>query len=216
MRTHPLGPRVRSLRSLRRRRRAFSLIEMLMALTISATLLTAMLVALDFSFKRYRATSESASMHVVGRLVAHRILSQIRTGTTFGPTPADVLDPLQNPVVADQIEFIAQADLSAGLNRITRFEFRPDPDDAQAPGALWLLHIDADADPAVTIEERMILSGVRNATFTLSYNTETWLLDRAEIDLNLDPPFNPNNSYGLGAAPDSIRLVASATPRQLQ
>lgn len=215
MRTKAAAPRVRPLRSLRRRRRAFSLIEMLMALTISATLLTAMLVALDFSFKRYRATSESASMHVVGRLVTHRILSQIRTGTTFGPAPADVLDPLQNPVVTDEIEFIAQADLSAGLNRVTRFEYRPDPDD-EAPGALWLLLIDADADPPVTIEERMILSGVRNATFTLSYNTETWLLDRAEIDLNLDPPFNPNNSYGLGAAPESIRLVASATPRQLQ
>ncbi|MCA9298909.1 MAG: prepilin-type N-terminal cleavage/methylation domain-containing protein, partial [Phycisphaerales bacterium] len=92
----------------RRRTRGFSLVEMLIALAITASLLTAMLVALDFSFKRYTATSESASMHVVGRLVAHRILSQIRTGTTFGPSPADVLDPAQNPVVTDNIEFITE------------------------------------------------------------------------------------------------------------
>lgn len=200
----------------RRRSGGFSLVEMLIALAITASLLTAMLVALDFSFKRYQATSESASMHVVGRLVTHRILSQIRTGTTFGPTPADVLDPAQNPVVANNIEFITEADRAAGLNRVTRFEYRPDPDDDTVPGVLWYVLINADVDPAVLIQERPLLSGVRSATFTLRFNEETWLLDRAEIDLMLDPDPDLAANMSIAEMPDSVRLIASATPRQLR
>jgi len=198
-----------------RRRRGFSLVEMLMAIAITASLLTAMLVALDFSFKRYQSTSESASMHVVGRLVTHRILAQVRTGTTFGPSPADVLDPAQNPVVTDNIEFITEADRAAGLNRVTRFEHRPDPD-GDAPGILWYLLIDADSEPPVLIEERPLLSGVRTALFTLEFDRETWLLDRATIDITLDPSVEVAQNASVAEMPDSVRLVASATPRQLR
>lgn len=198
------------------RRRGFSLVEMLMAIAITSTLLTAMLVALDFNFKRYQATSESASMHVVGRLVTHRILAQIRTGTTFGPVPADVLDPAQNPVIADNIEFITEADRAAGLNRVTRFEHRPNPVDPMAPGVLWYVLINADVDPPVLLQERPLLSGVRSAQFTLKFDEETWLLDRATIDIMLDPdPELAANSL-VAAMPESVRLIASATPRQLR
>jgi len=41
-------------------------------------------------------------------------------------------------VVTDNIEFITEADRAAGLNRVTRFEHRPDPD-GDAPGILWYL-----------------------------------------------------------------------------
>jgi len=197
-------------------RRGFSLVEMLIALAITATLLTAMLVSLDFNFKRYQSTSESASMHVVGRLVTHRILSQVRTGTTFGPAPSDVLDPAQNPVITDNIEFITEADRAAGLNQVTRFEFRPDPVDPAAPGSLWYVLINADADPAVLIQERPLLSGVRTAQFTLDFDEETWLLDRATIDITLDPDVELAANSSVAEMPDSVRLIASATPRQLR
>lgn len=197
------------------RRRGFSLVEMLIAIAITSSLLTAMLVALDFSFKRYQATSESASMHVVGRLVTHRILSQVRTGTTFGPSPADVLDPALNPVITDNIEFITEADRAAGLNRVTRFEFRPDADPA-LPGVLWYVLINADVDPAVLLQERPLLSGVRTAEFTLDFDEETWLLDRATIDLTLDPDPELAANMTVAELPDSVRLIASATPRQLR
>jgi len=197
------------------RRKGFSLVEMLIALAITSSLLTAMLVALDFSFKRYQATSESASMHVVGRLVTHRILAQVRTGTTFGPAPADVLDPALNPVIADNIEFITEADRAAGLNRVTRFEFRPDAD-VTRPGVLWYVLINADVDPAVLLQERPLLSGVRAAQFTMDFDEETWLLDRATIDITLDPDPDLAANMTVAELPDSVRLIASATPRQLR
>ncbi|HZW10885.1 MAG TPA: prepilin-type N-terminal cleavage/methylation domain-containing protein [Phycisphaerales bacterium] len=60
--------------------RAFSVVELLVALTISSLLLTATLVALDASFKSYKVTTESASSHVVARMVMHRMTTMIRTG----------------------------------------------------------------------------------------------------------------------------------------
>jgi len=155
-------------------------------------------------------------MHVVGRLVTHRILSQIRTGTTFGPIPADVLDPAQNPVVSDTIEFITEADRAAGLNRVTRFEYRPDPTDPALPGVLWYVLLNADTDPAALLEERPLLSGVRSVQFALRFDVETWLLDRAEIDLTLDPDPELAANSSVAEMPDSVRLIASATPRQLR
>ena len=60
-------------------RRGLSLLEMLIALAISAMLLTAALSALDVMFKGYKQTTESASTHVVSRIVMSR-----RAGTSWG------------------------------------------------------------------------------------------------------------------------------------
>src|SRR5690606_2285844 len=83
------------------RRRGFSLIEMLVALAITSALLSASLAALDTSFKSYQMTSQSASTHVVTRIVMHRMRSMIRVGTEFGPFPEDVFATEQNPIIMD-------------------------------------------------------------------------------------------------------------------
>ena len=71
------------------RRGGFSLVEVLIALAITSTLLTATLVALDASFRAYQSTTEEVSSNSIGRLVMHRLLTMIRTGTDFGPYPDD-------------------------------------------------------------------------------------------------------------------------------
>ncbi len=80
MRTHLLHRRLR-------RPSGFSLIEMLVALAISGLMLTAAMVALDSSFKGYKITTDSASTHVVSRLVMTRLSSMIRTGTSSPRSP---------------------------------------------------------------------------------------------------------------------------------
>ena len=82
--------------------RAFSLVEMLIALAISAALLAASLVALQTSFRAYQVTTDQASTHAVGRLVVHRMTAMIRSGQDFRPLPADVRDRF---VSSDYIEF---------------------------------------------------------------------------------------------------------------
>jgi len=286
--------------------RGFSMVEMLIALTISAVLMTATLGALDASFQQYKSTTESASTHVVSRIAMHRMLSMIRTGVEFGPFPADVYSPSQNPVVSDYIEFVSERDLSTGRNRITRIELRPGAD-PNGPGELWYVLIDSSTDvveiddeilgddglvgfdnddsdsddhngdshsddddddhdsdshsddddddhngdshsddddddhdsdshsddddsdsgggdipfgtggDSTIIDQRLLIPGVQNVTFTLRYNRQTYALDLATIDMTIAP--NDSQDLRIGAvgdpaAPQTIRLVASAAPRQ--
>lgn len=89
-------------KSIRRARRGFSLVEMLIALGISAALLTATLFALQTSFFAYQVTADQASTHAVGRLVVHRMMAMIRAGQDFRPFPEDIRDQF---VSSDYIEF---------------------------------------------------------------------------------------------------------------
>jgi prepilin-type N-terminal cleavage/methylation domain-containing protein len=196
------------------RGRGFTIVEMLMALAISAMLLTATLAALDAAWKAYKETTESASTHVVSRIVVHRLLALIRTGTQFGPYPADFFDPAQNPVTSDSIEFWAEEDRAAGHNIITRIERRPL---AGSPGEfeLWHVRLDGEVDPPGVISERPMLRGVREALFIMEFEPGP-RLKRATIDLTIRP--NDDQSIRTGG-PDqtpTVRLVASATPRQLE
>lgn len=193
-------------------RRAFSLVEMLIALTISATLLTATLTAFDASWRAYKDTTESASTHVVSRIVMHRILAMVRTGTEFGPYPDDVLDASQNPLTSTSIEFVAEADRLAGNNRITRIERRAVANTTDQFELWYVLINRADGS---TIEERPLLANVREALFILEYEPGPRLV-RATIDLSIRPNDEDDLRVGGTDRTPMIRLVASAEPRQLQ
>jgi prepilin-type N-terminal cleavage/methylation domain-containing protein len=192
LRPAPIGPGDR--RPLRAGRRAgFSLVELLVALTISATLLTATMVALDVMFKRYTMISDTASTHVVARTVMHRILSMIRTGREFGPFPTDVLSPSQNPIVTDNIEFLSREDTAANLREVTRIERRSSATielngetvQLRGPFTIWLV-VETTTNGVTTTRERPLLDGVANALFTLEY-TPGPRLRRATVDLIINP-----------------------------
>lgn len=180
-------------RSRRRSRPAFSLVEMLVALVISATLLTATMVALDVMFKRYTAISDAASTHVVARTVMHRMLAMIRTGREFGPAPVDVLAAPNPPVGEDRIEFVSRDDPDAGLREVTRLESRISQpvrlgDQAIAlrgPNTLWLV-TETTLDGTTTTRERPLLDGVVNIRFFLHFTRGPRLV-RATIDLMVSP-----------------------------
>ncbi|MGP1272772.1 MAG: PulJ/GspJ family protein [Phycisphaerales bacterium] len=200
----------------REARRGFSVAELLLALTIVSVVLTSALVALDAAFRGYKATTDSASTHVVSRLMIHRMVAMIRTGTEFGPFPADVLDPAQNPFESSFIEFLSSEDEDTGEREVTRIEFR-EAEAGQPFGSLWLLIFRFDdagnmlADP----EEYMVLPNIENAVFTMSYDVGP-RLERATIDLLI----RPNDDLDEVSVEDRvdtepIRLVGSATPRRL-
>jgi len=198
-----------------RRRRAFSMVEMLIALSISAMLLTATLAALDASWRSYKMTTESASTHVVSRIVISRILAMIRTGTQFGPYPADVLNSAQNPIPDNhEIEFIAESDRRAGNdNIVTRIERRAVQGQADMY-ELWYQRLDNSTEPPTIIDERPMLRGVREALFILEYAPGPRLL-RATIDLTIQPNDDVDMKTNIGGETPAIRLVASAVPKQL-
>ncbi|MCE2884422.1 MAG: prepilin-type N-terminal cleavage/methylation domain-containing protein [Planctomycetaceae bacterium] len=182
-----------------RRARGFSLVEMLIALAISAALLVAVLSALVASFRAYQATTEQASTHVVGRVIMHRMMALVRNGVDFGPLPEDARDRY---VVTDEFIFVDEDGREIAL-RLDR-----------AASAL-LMQVD-DAS------EQLLLEGVRGpadstgeaiGAFTLEFENGTRLV-RASFDLTVDA--DDNASVALeGDEVIPIRLVGSTAPRRL-
>src|SRR3954463_8550923 len=69
-------------------RRGVGLIELLIALSISAVLLTATAVAVDASFKAYANNQEEASLLQQSRMALNRVVTSIRTSDTHAPIGA--------------------------------------------------------------------------------------------------------------------------------
>ncbi len=186
--------RVRAMR----RRRGFNLVELLIALSITAMLLTATMVALDASFMAYQTTTEQASTQTIGRMAMHRMLTMIRSGEEFGPFPAS---PLDRVVESDFIEIR----LVEGGDVVT-LEWREDDE------ALYYI---------IGAEEHLLLEGVLAVTdpdtgekippFTLEYELGRRLF-RATIDLTIRPDDNMDVELD-GDWVQPMRLVASAQPR---
>lgn len=195
--------------------RGFSLIEMMVALGISAALLTASLAALDTSFKSYQQTSETASTHVVTRIVTHRVLTMIRTGREFAPYPLDVLDQSQNPMFTNSIEFVSDEDEATGYRQITRIYAELDPDATDGSQRLMLTLDEFNAGVITASETRPLLRGVLDATFTLEYDIGPQLT-RATMDITVEASDVGGASLNANWDTPTLRLVASASPRRLE
>ncbi len=191
-----------------RSRRGFSLVEVLIALTITATLLTATMAALDASFKSYKHTSESASTNVVARIVMQRVTAMIRTGEQFGPYPAN---PIADPTIQSTwLEFVAFRDVATGTERVIRLERRGD---AAGEYELWYMVTELEDGDVIGEEEAPLLVGLNDVTFDLQYDVGP-RLRRATVDLIIQPDDLQDAAIGAdGIEAPTIRLVASASPR---
>lgn len=182
-------------------RRGFSLIEMMIALVITATLLSATFVALDASFMAYQETTEVASTHTICRLVMHRMLTLVRTGKDFGPFPVNI--GVDTTIESDFLEFYGAND------QLMRLEWN------SIDQSLYIVMIDevGNETPALLLENVTQEDEFGNyiPPFTMEYVKGTQLY-RATIDLTLTP--DDNMSVELeGDNTDVLRLVASAMPR---
>ena len=184
-------------RAVARRRRGFNLIEVLMALAITATLLTATLAALDASFRAYQSTTEEVSTQSIGRIVMHRVLTLLRTGSEFGPFPAD---PRVSRIRSDFIEFRTQNGEVVTIRWERDTERLTYEVDGEAPVELL--------DGVVGTEDE---AGNLLEPFTLEFEQGRRLY-RATVDLTVEP----NDVIDLDLEGDRarrIRLVGSAMPR---
>lgn len=183
-------------------RRGFSVMELIVALAISAMLLSASLVALDASFRAYRRTTEEASTHTVSRLAMHRILALVRTAEWVGPLPEDPLDSERH---SDEIE-VRTRDGRTMTIRWDREGRR--------------LMLSTDPPVAEGLDEMELLGGVSARTlpdgsavppFRLRYE-DGWRVTRVTVDLAIRPDASQATAIA-GASSDEIRLVGSASPR---
>ncbi len=179
------------------RRRGFNLIEVLIAIAITAALLTATLVALDASFRAYRSTTSEVSTQSMGRIVMNRLLTLLRTGTEFGPYPAD---PRVSRIRSDHIEFRTQEGEVVTIRWDRVGQALTYQIEGQAPVELL--------DGVVGTEDA---DGNPIEPFTLEF-AQGRRLYRASIDIGVEP--DDVIDLGIeGAQARRIRLVGSAMPR---
>jgi prepilin-type N-terminal cleavage/methylation domain-containing protein len=79
-----------------RKRRGVGLIELLLALAISAMLLTATAVAVDASFKAYANNQEQSSLLQQARMALNRMVTSIRTSDSHAPADFKLLVDFKN------------------------------------------------------------------------------------------------------------------------
>jgi type II secretory pathway pseudopilin PulG len=72
----------------RARRAGITIVEMMVAVAISSTLLTAVGVAIDASFRANTVNQDQSSLTQKSRLAMNRIISEIRTTTAHSPITA--------------------------------------------------------------------------------------------------------------------------------
>ncbi len=186
------------------RRRGFNLIEMLIALAITAALLSATMVALDASFMAYQTTTEVASTHTISRLVMMRMMTLIRTGQDFGPNPSNPQDSI---VESTEIEFLTPA------GQYVRIEWFELPDANHPVGNALYVVVDAQ-QPQLLMEGVFLVpdgAGGTVAPFTLEWEVGRKLY-RATIDITIVPDDNMSVQLD-GDNVQEIRLVATAMPR---
>jgi prepilin-type N-terminal cleavage/methylation domain-containing protein len=196
------------------RRNAFSLVELLIALAITGMLLAATMAALDVSYKSYQATTESASTNVVSRMVMHRVMGMIRTGTQFGPYPDDVLDPQTNPVVSTSMEFQSSYNQATGTSRITTLERRAQSDPERGPYELWCVERVYVNGAQTDAQEFPLITGVRDVSFTLEYDVGP-RLRRATVDLTVSPNDFQDTKFDVDMDGPVIRLISTVQPRRI-
>ncbi len=210
-------------------RRAFTILEMQIAILISALLFTVMLTSLDTMFKGYETNADAASSNVVTRLVVNRVLSLVRTGSDFRPWPDDVLDSNENPIYSDFMEFVSARDDDGDPIESMRVEYRYPGEGAQyrvwgvkeaepalgftptGNGELWLVRTNLTNNEET---ESLLIDQIRAIKFTLKYAIGP-RLERATIDVTADPAQPESIALSSDAPPPALRMVASAMPRRV-
>jgi type II secretory pathway component PulJ len=188
------------------------LVELLIALAISAALLTATAAALDASFKAYRTNQETGDLTQRARLAMHRMLTEIRATQSHEPASA-VNEAFRSGLNVDSTSIrIYSNDTNAIEYRqegtqIVRQTFR-------LVGATWT------PDTA-----RPILDGVSAGAFTITMEPQRSVdasraglaydqLRRATIRLTVRPAATQSTGIETTNSNQSITLVSSVVPRR--
>ncbi len=182
--------------------------ELLVALAITAMLLTATMVAIDASFQAYAAAAESASTQTATRMVVHRLLALVRTSTAHGPLEPDAGSSPPVVLNGDTIEshFLELIDARGNLVRV---EYREDDEE------VWVV-ITPFGGGAAT--EQPLLGGVTAARFFAHRRFDrdgVLVLERGSIDLTVAPDVDNTLAIDDGDTPP-IRVIASTMPRKLE
>lgn len=195
-------------------RRGISITEMLIALAISAMLLTAVTVALNASFYAYATAAESASTHSSVRLVMQRVMRMLRTTTHHAPYDPD---DASIDLIAAETVYSVGIHFEDHSGQIVYIWWKANSAyDEPMLGDLWYADDNVDAEPLL---ERVIARGDVDDPYIFSLSSrkgpDGLLLRRATLDLAVQPGADATLALesAQGKSPP-VRIVASTMPRR--
>ena len=141
-----------------RRLRGVGLPELLIALAISAALLTAVAAALDASFRAYRVNQEQADVMQRSRLVVHRMLNELRSFEVHRPALADNEFFQQGLTVPSDEIWVAN--LNTATNRYVGFRYYEDDGELLRQPVQWVFDSEGAIDVVSDSEARVIATGL--------------------------------------------------------
>lgn len=180
------------------RRRGVSLIEAIIALAISAILLTATMVATDASFKSYANAAQQASTQSGSRMVMYRLLSIFRNSR-------GAFEPLAGTSPWEVNSTWVEFDDAQG--RPVRVEWVQDDQ--------TLVYV--ENPDSVDETQSVLLGGVTSAQFTLRSRRSDegpLVLVRITIDMTVRADDDATLQIEQWDLPE-VRLIASTMPRRL-
>ena len=184
-------------------RKGLGLVELLLALSISASVLVAVAYAVDVSFRAYSVNQEQNTLMQRARITMHRLLTQIRTTAEHQPyNAAAVADFKAGKIATDSgIRLLDEA------GRETSYKY-----DAAAKE---IACVDADGNEFVAVRGveffQVKFEPMKSETSLRAGGTYD-LLMRATIKItvrNADKESDVNESV----APQTVSLTASVVPR---
>lgn len=207
----------RQLQTTRRAaQQGLTIVETLVAMTISAMLLAATAVAMDASFYAYAAAAESASTQASSRLMMQRTLALIRSSTfhdAYDPNNVNATlgEPAADPVKAVGIQMLTNEEK---LLKIW-WQVNASYGDAFRGDVYYQLE---NNTPQIVLPRVEAQADANNAPYIFSLGSRSspdgLLLLRATIDLTIH---HDNEALGLEANQSSgqpVRMVGSTIPRK--
>jgi prepilin-type N-terminal cleavage/methylation domain-containing protein len=203
-----------------RHRRGVGLPELLIALAITAALLTAVAAALDASFQAYRVNQEQADLMQRSRLVMHRLLGELRNYEMHRPAPDDNEFFQQGLTVPSDEVWVANLDRTT--NRYVGFRYYQDDGQLLRQPVQWVFDAGGDIDTTSVGDARVIATGLGDSEaahlqFTIEpmrsnsaarANSNFDLCRRITVRLNIS---DAALASGLGDGTGKQKLTSSAS-----
>lgn len=200
-------------RTSRRRHAGVGLVELLLALSITAALLTATASAIDASFTAYRVNQEQALLTQRARLGLNRIVQEIRLGVIHRPHGTTYQYLLQHPTTWPAVYQLTDTgiDLVNQSGKTISYYFQPGSNGQ--PGSLM-----CDDDGNSSTQARVMIKGVSSFTiamgFTRVQHGSTYdLLRSATINMTLAST-SDNQSGTESTLSQTMPISATVVPRQ--
>jgi|TARA_B100000959_G_C14928455_1_gene602531 prepilin-type N-terminal cleavage/methylation domain-containing protein len=174
-------------------RRGFTVIELLIGMAIAAILLTGLFASIHSSVDAYERSAAEGVNRLTSRLLVERIALLIRTGSSFGPLPANATI---NEVESNTLEITTQN----GQNVTVSWNSTDETLEMGVDG------VSATVLGGVT----QLVGGTTISPFLLQYENGS-TLQRVTINLAVVP--DPEHATSMDGGGDTVRLTASVTPR---